>query len=242
VGVTTATPRATRRVPRAPAQDVYGRLRDLIVAGRLAPGARLVEQELATHFGVSRTPLREALRRLEQEGYVARPAAAQQARLIVAPMTRDDARELFQIVGALEGLAARDAAALAETERHLLATSLRKTNERLAAEATARRPNHDTLFELDEEFHKTYVRAAAGTRLRALHDAVKPQAERYERLYVSLLSNELETSVKEHERIWRAIRDGRAGDAQRATQANWRNAADRLAAVIARSGERGAWA
>ncbi len=221
---------------------VYTELRDLIVSGRLAPGARLVEQELARHFGVSRTPLRESLRRLEQEGYVLRPAGAQQARLIVSPMTREDARELFHLVGALEGLSAREAAALADEPRHALAAELRKTNERLAEESRSRRPDHNTLYELDEQFHKHYVLAAAGPRLRAMHDAVKPQAERYERLYVSLLADELGTSVKEHDRIWKSIRDGKGGDAQRATQANWRNAADRLAAVIAKSGERGAWA
>ncbi|MBI1809287.1 MAG: GntR family transcriptional regulator [Gemmatimonadetes bacterium] len=252
VGVAEVTTRVRRR-PRAaspqgaspegaPAAVVYGRLRDLIVAGRLAPGARLVEQELASHFGVSRTPLRETLRRLEQEGYVARTPTAQQTRLIVAPMTLEDAHELFHVVGALEGLAAREAAALADQPRHALAASLRRTNEALAREAKSRRPDHNTLFELDERFHKGYVVAAAGARLRALHDAVKPQAERYERLYVSLLADELATSVQEHERIWRAIRDGRGADAQQAAQSNWRNAATRLAAVITRSGERGAWA
>lgn len=240
VGVAEVTVRAKERL--LPANDVYARLRDLIVAGQLAPGARLVEQELATHFGVSRTPLRETLRRLEQEGYVARTPNARQARLIVAPMTREDACELFQIVGALEGLAAREAAALADAPRRALAAELRRTNDALAHEAKSRRPDRNTLFDLDETFHKRYVVAAAGTRLRALHDAVKPQAERYERLYVSLLASELATSVQEHERIWRAIRDGRAADAQHAAQANWRNAAERLAGVITRSGERGAWA
>lgn len=240
VGVAEVTARPKARP--LPPIDVYARLRDLIVAGRLAPGARLVEQELATHFGVSRTPLRETLRRLEQEGYVARTPTARQMRLIVAPMTREDARELFQIVGALEGLAAREAAALEEVPRHALAAALRRTNAALAREARSRRPDHNTLFELDEQFHKGYVVAAAGTRLRALHDAVKPQAERYERLYVSLLAPELATSAQEHERVWRAIRDGRAADAQQAAQANWRNAAERLAGVITRLGERGAWA
>lgn len=241
MGVAEVTPRK-RAAATVPAGDVYGRLRDLIVAGRLAPGARLVEQELASHFGVSRTPLRETLRRLEQEGYVARTPTALQTRLIVAPMTREDARELFQVVGALEGLAAREAAALDDAPRRALSASLHRTNDALAREARSRRPDHNTLFDLDEEFHKGYVVAAAGARLRALHDAVKPQAERYERLYVSLLTDELATSVQEHERIWRAIRDGRGADAQQAAQANWRNAADRLAAVIVRSGERGAWA
>jgi DNA-binding GntR family transcriptional regulator len=70
---------------------------------------------------------------------------------------------------------------------------------------------------------------------------VKPQAERYERLYVSLLSRIVATSVKEHRSIVRAIAGGDADAAQRAVQSNWRNAAARLGKVIATVGERGHW-
>ena len=85
------------------------------------------------------------------------------------------------------------------------------------------------------------VEAAAGPRLRALHDAVKPQAERYERLYVSLLSRGLAPSVQEHAAIIRAIRGGDPDQSQRAVQTNWRNAATRLGQVITHVGERGQW-
>lgn len=241
-------PRATARPKTAPLvaverqnDAVYAEIRDMIVSGRLAPGARLVEAELAAHFGVSRTPLREVLRRLEQEGNVTRTPTARQTRLVVSPMTREDARELFHVVAALDGLGARDAAGLSSKARATLFRKLRDINTALGTASKARRPDHHTLVALDESFHRTYVHAAAGPRLRLLYDAVKPQAERYERLYVSFLTNELSTSVTEHDRIVRAIRDGNASEAQRAAQANWQNAAERLAGVIARSGERGAW-
>jgi DNA-binding GntR family transcriptional regulator len=221
--------------------DVYTQLRDLIVHGRLAAGARLVELELASRLGVSRTPLRAALQRLQQEGFVVDTPTPQQSRLVVAPMTQDDAREVFNIVGTLEGLAAFQSAHLPGTARSKLAAALKRTNAALKLASGQRSPPYDRLVELDEQFHRSFVAAGAGPRLRALHGAVKPQAERYERLYVNLLTSELSTSVEEHDRIRRAIRDGKPKDAMSAVQANWRNAGERLGKVIERAGERGTW-
>ena len=222
-------------------QDVYTELRDLIIHGRLAPGARLIELELAARLGVSRTPLRAALQRLQQEGYVVDTPTLQQSRLVVAPMTQEDAREVFHLVGTLEGLAAYQAAQLDGPDRARLAAEMKRTNAALKLAAEERHPAYDRLFDLDERFHRSYVKAGAGPRLLALHEAVKPQAERYERLYVSLLTPELATSVDEHERIRRAIRDGKPREAHVAVQTNWRNAATRLGKVIERAGERGTW-
>ena len=80
-----------------------------------------------------------------------------------------------------------------------------------------------------------------GPRLLALHRSIKPQIERYTRLYISALVDELPTSIKEHEIIVRAIASGDALGAQRAVETNWRNAAARLSRVIAQLGERGSW-
>jgi len=91
------------------------------------------------------------------------------------------------------------------------------------------------------EFHRVYVEHAAGPRVVTLHQAIKPQTERYVRLYVSALLDELPKSVKEHEVIASAIARGDATAAQRAVETNWRNAASRLGRVIAEHGERGLW-
>lgn len=232
------TPVRTSR-PRPAA--VYEQLRDLIVQGRLSPGTRLVEMELALRLGVSRTPLRAALERLRQEGYVTGERGARQLRLVVAPLTAEDAHELFHLVGALEGEAAEVAARLPKHARKALAESLRELNEEFEREASAKRPDHHALFQLDHRFHAMYVHASAGPRLRALHDAVKPQAERYERLYVTLLATAIGDSVQEHKRIVAAIRAGEPSKAREATRTNWANAAERLTRVIATTGQRGDW-
>ena len=222
-------------------QQVYEQLRDLIVKGQLAPGSRLVETDVASRLSVSRTPVRGALQRLQQEGYVIDSPALQQSRPTVAPLTAPDMRELFHIVAEIEGLAAYLAAQHPASRRAALAEELTTVNELLRKNADQPRPSHAKLWELDERFHRRYVEASAGPRLLALHDAVKPQAERYERIYVSFLTHQLTTSVAEHRAIVRTIKSGDADAAQRAVQTNWRNASERLGVVIETVGERGTW-
>jgi DNA-binding GntR family transcriptional regulator len=220
---------------------VYQQLRQLIVHGRLAPGSRLVETDIAARFNVSRTPVRGALQRLQQEGYIVDSPSMRQSRPTVAPLTGEDAEELFDIVGELEGLAAHNAARLPAAQRLPLARELSAINARFRKAGAAVRPDHNRLWDLDERFHKRYVDGAAGPRLKALHDSVKPQAERYERLYVSFLAGEILTSAKEHDIIIIAIERGDAAAAKEAVHRNWHNAAERLGRVIERAGDRGKW-
>jgi DNA-binding GntR family transcriptional regulator len=238
VSPNTRTPSARRG---ARPELVYRKLRELIVRGQLAPGTRIVETDVANRLGVSRTPVRGALQRLQQEGYIVGSPTLQQSRPMVSPLTRDDARELFSIVAEIEGLAARFASQHPKDVREKLADELTTINDQFRKAAEAKQQNHNRLWELDEKFHRHLVESGAGPRLLALHDAVKPQAERYERLYVSLLARDLSTSVSEHVGIIRAVKSGIADSAQSAVQNNWRNAALRLGSVIDNVGERGQW-
>ena len=222
------------------ANKLYDSLRNLIVRGQLAPGARIVETEVAERFGVSRTPVRAAFQRLEREGYVV-ASPTHQARMTVAPLTREDVGELLEIVGELEGLAARSAARLGEAQRETLAKELATLNAEFRKAASAKGAQPGKLYELDEKFHRRYVEAGAGARLRSLHDAVKPQAERYIRMYIALLLDTVPTAGTEHDVIVDAIRTGNAASAQRAVQTNWRHAADRLVRAIEVMGEQGNW-
>jgi DNA-binding GntR family transcriptional regulator len=221
---------------------VYLELRGLILWGQLPPGARIAERTVAERLGLSRTPVRSALHRLQQEGFVAsygRESGGDQ-RLIVTPLTRDDGREIIIIVGHLEGLAAYLAASLPPSRRQHIVKRLRAINREMAAESK-RRVAVARIFDLDQAFHLTYVEGVVGPRLLALHRAIKPQIERYTRLYVSALLDELPTSVKEHEVIVRAIAKGDPSAAQHAVETNWRNAAGRLAKVMDLLGEVGSW-
>lgn len=221
--------------------QAYTKLRDLIVHGRLAPGSRIIETEVAARLGLSRTPIRSALQRLQQEGYIVEPGGGRQSRPSVSPLTQDDARELFSIVGEVEGLAAWYAAGLFGAARSAVVADLERINSQLREEAERDAPERDRIFELDTQFHSQYVEGGAGPRLRALHEAIKPQAERYIRLYVQALVGEIGVSVVEHQRITEAIADGDADAAQTAVRTNWRNATERFLEVIERAGELGSW-
>jgi DNA-binding GntR family transcriptional regulator len=220
------------------ANRLYDSLRGMIVRGQLAPGTRIVETEVAERFGVSRTPVRAAFQRLERERYVT-ASPMHQARMTVAPLTREDVQELLEIVAELEGLAARSAARLMDGERERLAKDLEGLNSEFRRAASARGAQPGKLYELDEKFHRRYVAAGAGARLRSLHEAVKPQAERYIRMYIALLLDTVTTAGTEHDAIIDAIRTGNAAAAQRAVQTNWRHAADRLVRAIEVMGEQG---
>jgi DNA-binding GntR family transcriptional regulator len=246
-----ARPRKPKTAPRTGAlseaphgsrpDQVYARLRDLIVQGSVAPGTRIVETEIAARLGVSRTPVREALQRLQQEGFVIGAPGAQQSRLTVAPLTRDDVQELLDIVGALESLGARRAAGLEAGERRVLVKELRALNQEFARAARGTPVDHGRLYDADERLHRRIVQSGVGPRLIALHEAVKPQAERYIRMYISMLTGDIKSSVDEHDAMIDAIEQGRESDAQRALELNWRHAADRLSRVIEVAGERGSW-
>jgi DNA-binding GntR family transcriptional regulator len=217
-------------------------VREMIVHGRLAPGSRIVEADLTERLGVSRTPVRAALHLLQKEGYVVATAAgSRKARLAIAPLTKEDARELYAIVGLLEGLAARSTARLEPVRRAAVVARLKELNGELRELYERGRGDANRIFELDRGFHQTIVQASAGPRLLALQSSIRPQTERYWRLYASAILDRLGLSVDEHTRIIEGIEGGDHDRAERAVQANWENGAERLARVIDTMGERGSW-
>jgi DNA-binding GntR family transcriptional regulator len=218
----------------------YDELLSLIVWGQLPPGARIAERMVAERLGYSRTPVRSALHRLQQEGFIASSGRGRDQRLIVSPVTQEDGRELFTIVGHLEGLAARLAASLPPGRRREIAARMRELNGAIAV-AARQAKDPSVVFSLDLAFHHAYVEGVVGPRLLALHRAIKPQCERYARLYVTVLVVDLSATVKEHEVITRAIARGEVASAQLAAETNWHNAGTRLSRIIAQYGERGSW-
>jgi DNA-binding GntR family transcriptional regulator len=161
--------------------------------------------------------------------------------MIVAPLTKEDAYELYPIIGRIEGLAGHRAAALPQSERDELAAKLKPINDKLDRIAREHGNHGPDIFDLDHEFHRLVVAAGAGPRLSTLHRAIEPQTERYWRLYASSIIGELHVSVTEHEEIIAALVDGDADRLERALFDNWVNGCQRLAKVIDIFGERGGW-
>ncbi len=209
------------------AHSAYEHLRRHIVTLKLAPGTPLVEVDLCARLRVSRTPVRAALERLHHEGLVTMTGNRTLGRAVVAPLTIEDMRELFLLVGALDGAAARLAAGLERGRRERLVRKARAIDEALRGLSRRGRVSDIALAQdLDLQFHALYEHAAAGPRLLAKLHALHAQRERYVRLYTAALmhAHGLEESLAEHERIVAAIESGDAEAAERSAAFNYRNA------------------
>jgi DNA-binding GntR family transcriptional regulator len=222
-------------------RTAFQSIRELIVHGKLSPGTWIVEGDLAKHLGMSRTPVRGALHWLQREGYVHEHKNVSKSRMFVAPLTKDDASELYSIIARIEGMAGRETAALPKPERLAIAEKLSAINQQLADITKARPAGAGGIFDLDRSFHRFIVTSGAGPRLSALHSAIEPQTERYWRLYASSILDDLHLPIEEHERIIAAIIDGDANRVERDLRVNWENGCQRLARVIDMFGERGSW-
>jgi DNA-binding GntR family transcriptional regulator len=251
VTVPTATKTATKKASktaarRAKAQeglgrDAYEQIRDLIVALKLSPGAPLSESDLTLRLGVSRTPVRQALHRLEQEGFVVVHRHGSISRLCVAPLTLEDMRELHAIFSALEGLAARSVAQLPADGRRELAARLRQINEELRAAWEARPSRMRDAQDLHVRFHRTLDEAVTGRRLSSELQALQPQVERYERVYTAAMVIDFAEALQEHEAIVAAVAAGDPDEAERCAISNWRRGSERYARIVQDIGERGSW-
>lgn len=220
---------------------VFSELQEMIVMGRLAPGMSINESRLAERLGLSRTPIRAALQRLQQAGYVHVEKPGKYARLIVAPLSTADMRELFRIMGNLEGLAAGDVAALPVEQREPIAAEMDRINRGLNEAAHASPPDLRRAQDLHVEFHRVHVEAVAAPRLSAQIAAIHPLVERYERFYTEALMSQISASVQEHADIVLAIRAGDPEIAERRVVINWRNGADRYDRAVSMRGDRVFW-
>jgi DNA-binding GntR family transcriptional regulator len=142
------------------AERAYGTLRAAIVGGRLAPGTRLRESDLADWLGVSRTPVREALRRLAEGGLV---DTLPNRGAVVAQWSNEDMREIFGITGLLQAYGARLAADRIPDDE--LAELTRIVDE---AERVARTGDAETIWSLDRAFHDAILAASGNRTLAAL--------------------------------------------------------------------------
>lgn len=204
-------PLAPRPRPTSLRDHAYTAIRDAIVSGELAPGARLRDGELEEWLGVSRTPIREAIARLETAGLVrTRRAKATE----VAPLDEREALAAQRVAASLHELAVRDGAPQLTGED---LDEMRAANARFAAALTS--GDVDAAIDADDAFHAVPVRASANPLLPALLEQVTPLLRRLERMRFASLAGR--DSVAAHERILAACADGDAEAAAARTRENW---------------------
>ena len=230
----------TTKHPKQPAAGrtarAYEQLLQLIVYGRLPPGARIAEGPLAEMLGVSRTPVREAMHRLRQEGLLIEVGGGSglRGRLAIAPLQRERMEEVYALAGAIEALGARGLSNVDRAERDELAQSLETIEHSFHTEARRQSPEFDRLFELHAAFHRALVEAAAGPETLAVLRTIKPQLERYEWFYAPMAGPDFTPTRREHAAIVEAVRRGDAQELEQAIRANYSNGAARMGPLIER--------
>ena len=189
-------------------------LRDAIRRGILQPGERIMESQLAEELGVSRTPVREAIRKLELEGYV---VMMPRRGTYVANMSIRDINEIFEIRTALESLSNGLAAEhITDDELEHLQRLLVIIGENIKS------GNMDKIVDTDIEFHDLLYHAARNGRLVGIISNLRDQLTRFRTLSMSY-PGRLEATLEEHKAIVEAIAAGDGKAARKAAEKHMEN-------------------
>ncbi|BAS29412.1 GntR family transcriptional regulator [Limnochorda pilosa] len=207
---------------------VFERLRAAIIAGELHPGERLMEIQLAEDLGVSRTPVREAIRKLELEGFV---VMIPRKGAYVADISLKDVADVFEIRGALEALAAELAAERAtDEELDELERALIAIGEVIGGE------DMDELVSRDTYFHELIYRASRNARLGQMTSLLSEQIQRF-RTRTLAHPTRARTSLKEHYALVEAMRARDPELARRTAKAHIESAEQALMLLISQEEE-----
>lgn len=199
-------------IDRASLRDrAYGLLLRAIIIGQLEPGQRLRDQDIAEQLGVSRTPVREALQRLEDEGLV---ETRRGSLTRVMPLDTPAARDAFPLVAALHAFATRRATPRLTPED---VRALRRANhdleEALAADDVMR------AIAADDRFHACFLTRARNSELAPTLDRLTPKVRRLEVAQFGSLAGR--RSVAQHAAIIAAVEEGDTGRAAELVEQNW---------------------
>ena len=210
---------------RLPASErAYRILKRLILENEITAGSQMLELEAAARLGMSRTPIREAMVRLDQEGMVElRPRHGMR----VLPISPDVLAEIYDILTALEGAAAEAAARKGASPEQL--ASLQQAVDDMEAALAADDLRRWSVA--DASFHRQLVALAGNRRLAALVEQVSDQAHRARMTTLRLRPRPV-SSNRDHAALVQAIRDRDARLAREIHEQHRRRAADMLVALI----------
>jgi len=187
-------------------EQIVSSLRESIIKGELNPGQKLTEPELAEKLGISRTPIREAFRQLESEGFL---TVIPRRGAVVSRITRKEIDDFYELKSLLEGYAARIGAEKV-TEKGI--EKLRKINEQLSV--MAEKGDVGAFFHKNDEFHSTFISFCGNETLQEFRGHLMQKFMRF-RLGALSVPGRLMESVQQHEAIIGALakKDGRHAEA-----------------------------
>jgi DNA-binding GntR family transcriptional regulator len=221
-------------VPGRPSlvEGAYEALKAAIRNNVLPPGYQGSEQEIALQLGMSRTPVHEAIIRLQEEGLV---RVLSRRGVLVCPLSPDDMREIYEVIIALESAAAALIADKAEAARTAAADVLAAENARMDKALAA-----DDLVawaEADGRFHRLLVESSGNARLARMFGTIMDQSHRARMLTVRLRPKPME-SVRDHAAIIAALREGDADAAHARARAHRLRASSQVLPLLEKLGMR----
>lgn len=197
---------------------VYSRLLEWIVDGRLPPGTRMRDRDIAALIQVSRTPVREAIRRLEDEGFVVAEASRWTR---VTDLDVAQAEQIYPIIWTLESLAMTSGGPWSREQ----IAELKTANEQLAA--AVEDGDATGAARADSAFHDIIVSFADNTRLASIVGELKTHLRRLEVAYFAG-APAASRSVHEHQQAISALERGDLAAATQAITENWQRSLDRM--------------
>ena len=207
---------------------VFDTIRSAIIQGKLLPGERLMEVQLADELGVSRTPVREAIRKLELEGLV---KMEPRKGAYVTPMSARDLKEMMEVRRALESLCAELAAQNA-TEEDI---EMMRENNLLFEKAALENDEHGVVAH-DTAFHDCIFESTGNDRLYQMIHSLREQMLRMRVEYVHHITDRSKL-VGQHTEIIESIAEHRPADAARYASDHIKEAEEDMFVVLNRKGE-----
>ena len=218
-------PRPARLDNRANlSEDVYQLIKQKLLSQEVEPGTKLKEEVLGGQLGVSRTPVREAISKLEGEGLV---EIIPRYGTFVANISSKDVEEIYQIRGSLECLAMR--LALPEFNKETLRELIRSHEE---CRGPLEEGNIDPLIKIDTAFHDLLVRFSKNARLVRLMSNLNNQI-RLGRLESFSVPGRARKALEEHQGIIRAMLEGSSEKAQDLIRKHSQNAKENILLFLA---------
>ena len=182
-------------------KKIYRILKSQIIKGTIKPGEKLLENKLAEKMGISRTPVREAIRQLAAEGFV---KINPNQGIVVNDISFKDLMEVLQIRGALESLAARLLVPLITEEIVKELETCNKNMEKWALEQ-----NVAAFARESDKFHSTILDTCGNSRLIQIRKNLSEQIYRFRKISLSI-PGRLKSALKEHVTITEAIKNKNA--------------------------------
>jgi DNA-binding GntR family transcriptional regulator len=185
--------------PKLLSEDIAESIKTAIIKGKFKPGEKIPEGELAESMGISRTPLREAFRKLENEGFI---QIIPRKGAVVTDIDAEEAINLYEIKSTLEGLAARLATANMK-EKDI--SRLEKVNEEL--KELIDKNDLESFYRVHTRFHEGFVKSCGNKRLIQMISNLNDHFNRFGIISLTL-PGQFENAIEQHTQIIEAFKTG----------------------------------